>query len=217
MLVYKGTKARPVDVMGLARMVTRPIPPASRVNVLRPHLLTNQLRGCACASNGLSGLGQATDIALAIADAKHLWDELQAALGIGAGRREADVITPLQDKLYQLTLVPTSDMGARKEQYTCDQLNAALVKLNADIKSFVDFLRNTQWQDGRAAAQALYWAAGQGESTGQEPTAYLVQRDFTADVKAQCGSSWVTAGLSSSSLTWIGAAAVGLWALAKRR
>ena len=54
MIVRDRTK-RPVDVAGLAKLVTRPRSPQILPNIPRPILLSNQLRGLGC--NCHSGLG----------------------------------------------------------------------------------------------------------------------------------------------------------------
>ena len=144
----------------------------------------------------LIGLGQIDPVSmsLAIADAKHLWDDLLKALGIGAGRREADVITPLQDKLTATVLVPTVEMGSHPELHTCAEMQKELADLNAAYSQFKTFLTTTKWADGRAAKQALYWLEGgvaPPGSEGQQPTAYLVKRDFTEDVQQKCGTGTI--------------------------
>src|SRR5690242_20360931 len=76
-------------------------------DVVRPVLLTDQLRGCSCAPSSLAGLGQLgqdpeTDIQVvigAVQEAKSLWDQFLAVFGIHAGQREADVITPVQNAI----------------------------------------------------------------------------------------------------------------------
>jgi hypothetical protein len=123
-----------------------------------------------CDCSGLNGAGRALDIGgglgqidpvsvgLVFADAKHMWDDLIAALGIGAGRREADVIVPLQNKVVATVIAPVVDyLTAIREgrvQGDCNTLKTDKIQLESGEKQWLNFLHTTQWQDGRAAVQA---------------------------------------------------------------
>src|SRR5215475_9951114 len=54
------------------------------------------------------GMGQLDPIAIGsiFTEATALWNQLENALGIGAGRREADIVTPVQNKVQQQVIAP---------------------------------------------------------------------------------------------------------------
>lgn len=122
-----------------------------------------------------SGLGQfdPTSITAAVSaldtsitDAKSAWTSLEAALGIGAGRREADIIVPVQNKIVGTVIAPVSDyltsINNGSHIPTCNELQMWLGAITQAKKSWDNFLYNTTWQDGRAAQQAAatlqpYW------------------------------------------------------------
>jgi hypothetical protein len=107
----------------------------------------------------LNGLGQIdpTSAALAIADAKHMWDDLINALGIGAGRREADVVTPVQNRIFNGSVAPLVDyltaIHNGSVKVDCTTLTSDLAVMDAAEKQWLSFLHDTKWQDGRAAQQ----------------------------------------------------------------
>jgi hypothetical protein len=110
--------------------------------------------------NGKSGMGQIDPVsaALAIADAKQTWDNLVKALGIGAGAREADIITPVQNKVFNGTVAPIVDyltnINNGSVQPDCTALRNDLAGLTSAQTQWLNYLHTTKWQDGRAAAQA---------------------------------------------------------------
>lgn len=119
---------------------------------------------CNCSSLGkagtmLNGLGQIDPVsaAMAIADAKHLWDDMLSALGVGAGRKEADVVTPTQNRIFNGTVAPIVDYltGIKNGtiQGNCTDLQNDLAALDAAEKQWLSFLHTTKWVDGRAAQQ----------------------------------------------------------------
>jgi hypothetical protein len=144
---------------------------------------------------GLRGLGLIDAHALiaeagsAVQQAKDLWAELEAALGIGAGRREADVIVPFQNRITSNILVPVVDMGSHPTQHTCNELSQMLGALNNAASQFRSFLLDTDWIDGRAADQALFWLEGPLPATVENPSWFhQVQTDFSGDVAEKCGT-----------------------------
>jgi len=117
---------------------------------------------CCSQTNG-SGLGQldpATLLAInsAFVHAKDLWNDIKAIFGIGAGAREADAIVPLQNQIHTTILAPVGDYleGVRNGtiQATCAECTTWRTQLVAAETKWLEFLHNTQWQDGRAAQQA---------------------------------------------------------------
>ena len=117
-----------------------------------------------CLTNGLGGLGQVDPATIAavqqaVVHAKDLWNDIQRIFGIGAGHHEADAIVPLQNQITNNVLVP---VGAFLEATrtgadtsgTCTQFQTDLAQVKAAQTQWLTFLHNTQWQDGRAAAQA---------------------------------------------------------------
>lgn len=146
--------------------------------------------GCSCSGLGaagpmLNGLGQInpTDAALAVADAKHLWDDFINALGIGAGRREADVVTPTQNRIFNGSVKPLVDyltgIHNGSIQVDCTTLHTDLAAMDAAEKVWLSFLHDTKWQDGRAAQQ--------GEAT-LAPWFTNTRADANKVLADQCGS-----------------------------
>jgi len=207
MEVWDARKAAAVEPMSLVRWRQRSgvvlLPP-----VVRPTLLTDQLRGnpsrgldgvcgcvgCGSALDGPPGLGQldpgslALEINTMIAAARSFWDSLVRSLGIGAGRREADVITPLQDKITNTILAPAVQMGINKQNYTCTDMRKMLGVVQQARIEFKAFLTNTTWQDGRAAQQALVWLEGPLPASTSGAWFHQVENDFSGEVTLKCGS-----------------------------
>jgi len=182
------------------RRFSAPTPP-----VVRPHLLTNQLRGCCaeCASGGmalppdygtLAGLGQipgfdpnSIDVnnlavpsqgtgnisvlqtaaigtafipgigpiaAPVIANVGQMIAKIQAWLGIGAGRREANIIVPVQNQMMAVLGGITNQilMGATPDLGT---LSALYRQVWAQGVSFQEFVLLHNFTDRRASGQAL--------------------------------------------------------------
>jgi len=115
---------------------------------------------CCSQTNGLGQIDPATIAVLAevYTNAKNLWESLLQLFGVGAGRREADVIVPVQEQVTQQILVPVGDFleRVRTNQVvpTCDECKTWLSQLVAVETQWLNYLHNTQWQDGRAAQQA---------------------------------------------------------------
>lgn len=122
---------------------------------------------CCSVTNGvnaygamLNGLGDIDMQALTIAinDAKRAWEGFLEALGIGAGRMEADVIVPLQNKITTETIVPVSafltDINTGKITPTCSEIRKWQLDVATAEGKWLGFLHNTEWKDGRAAQQA---------------------------------------------------------------
>lgn len=210
MEVWDARKAAAVEPMSLVRWRQRNplvIPPP----VVRPTLLTDQLRGCrGCGSGldacrncgghldgvrGMRGLGQidpgslALEINTMLAAARSFWDSLVRALGIRAGAREADVITPVQDKITNTILAPAVQMGINDQNYTCTDMRKMLGVVQQARIEFKAFLTNTQWQDGRAAQQALVWLEGPLPASSSGAWFHQVEFDFTGEVNQKCGTS----------------------------
>jgi hypothetical protein len=168
--------------------------------VVRPMLLSDQLGGCGCASCavGLAGMGQMdysgaiSDLSSAITQAKQMYDQLLAALGIGAGAREADMITPLQNQITNTVLVPAVNMG-ENPQATCADLVSMQRNIQTAHDQFQFWLTNTHWADGRAAQQALSWLNGPLPASASQAAPswfHQVQSDFTNTVVQKCGSAY---------------------------
>jgi len=146
---------------------------------------------CTCDING--GLGQLPDLNLigsgitsAFSEAKALWTSLENALGIGAGRREADVITPLQNRILSSFLAPATtfieEVKGGQLTPTCAQVQQWNALEVSTKTQWLNFLHNTHWTDGRAAQQA--------EATLQ-PYFTNIENDFLNFTNQYCG------GLSS--------------------
>lgn len=75
---------------------------------------------------------------------------------IGAGRREADLIVPIQNQIHYEVLAPIAEaVNAPYKNDLCQsQLQQMLDALNATEDYWLQFLHNTTWDDGRAAIQA---------------------------------------------------------------
>lgn len=161
----------------------------------------------------LSGLGftdpatLATEVSSIIEWGKQEWEDIQAALGIGAGRREADVIVPMQNQITNTVLVPAVDMGTHSEQHTCTELLQMQGAITNAAAQFNHFLDNTVWQDGRAADQARFWLSGPLPATVTNPSWFhQVQSDFAGEVySAGCGSGVFGSNVGLGPLLFIGA------------
>lgn len=115
---------------------------------------------CCQQTNGLGQLDPGTLLAIneAFVHAKDLWEDILKIFGIGAGRREADAIVPLQNQITDQILAP---VGAFLENArngttnpTCAECTTWRTQLVAAETKWLSFLHTTQWQDGRAAQQA---------------------------------------------------------------
>lgn len=93
-----------------------------------------------------------------IDEMKSLWADLEAALGIGAGRREADVIVPVQEKIVSEFIAPVSDYLTQINNHqitpTCVDLQVWQQSITNVQANWLAYLHNTEWMDGRAAQQA---------------------------------------------------------------
>lgn len=142
---------------------------------------------------GVRGLGQldpgslTLEINTMVASARAFWDSLVKTLGIGAGRREADVITPMQNKITATILAPAVEMGTHPQIHTCDDFRKMLGVIQQARVEFKSFLTNSQWQDGRAAAQALVWLEGPLPASASGAWFHQVESDFGGEVMKKCG------------------------------
>jgi hypothetical protein len=197
--------------------------------VIRPELISDQLRGCGCglcggaaepgigyygriepgagmrggkyvtAGKGTTalvnrGMGQIdpvtaiAGISTAITQAKNLYQSLLAALGIGAGAREANIIVPIQNQITNNVLVPAVNLGESPSR-TCAQMLAWQKNIQVAHDQFQAWLTNTHWADGRAAQQALNWLNGPLPASSTQPSWFhQVQSDFNNQFQRECGS-----------------------------
>lgn len=175
-------------------------------NIWRPVLFTDRLRGlhggCGCADCSTLGVPSGSlgliidqggadvisgDISQALHQAKSFWQSLEAALGIGAGRREADVITPIQNKITSDVLAPAAQMRAEVGQHVCQEYRLMLGLIVKAHDEFKGFLTTTQWQDGRAAQQALVWLDGPLPASATNPSWFhQVRSDFEGTTNQVC-------------------------------
>lgn len=110
----------------------------------------------------LAGLGfvDPATSSLILTQANNLLDsaiqQIANFLGIGQGRREADLIVPTQNNIVATVLTPISAavQPASIADATCTQLSAMLNTLNQSEQKWLAFLHDPQWTDGRASAQA---------------------------------------------------------------
>lgn len=143
---------------------------------------------------GMRGLGQldpgslALEINTMLASARAFWDSLVNALGIRAGAREADVITPVQDKITSTVLAPAVQMGTNPQNFSCTDMRKMLGVVQQARIEFKAFLTNTTWKDGRAAQQALVWLEGPLPASSSGAWFHQVENDFSGDVAEKCGT-----------------------------
>lgn len=97
---------------------------------------------------GLSGLGQAEAVQQG---ANQFFAFLTS---IGSGRKEANTIVQLTNSITSNVLAPIGDAMQHPEDYSTAELQAMWDALMAAEDRYMDFLHNTNWSDGRAAAQA---------------------------------------------------------------
>lgn len=115
---------------------------------------------CCTQTNGLGQIDPGTLGLLnqAYVHAKDLWEDLQQLFGIGAGRREADVVVPVQEQVTQQILAPVGDYleRVRTNQIvsTCAECTNWRTQLVAVETQWLNYLHDTEWMDGRAAQQA---------------------------------------------------------------
>ena len=76
---------------------------------------------------------------------------IESWLGIGKGRREADVITPVQNQLANRL----GAIWANKEQLNCEQLQQGYVEQWQLGLAFMEFVLRPEFTDRRASGQAL--------------------------------------------------------------
>ena len=175
--------------------------------------------GC-CASGGLSGLGfvDPATAALMLSQAKTTLSnaiaQIENFLGIGAGRREADLIVPTQKLITAQVLAPISAavQPGEIEQSTCNELHVLLTTLNQAETKWLEFLHDSRWIDGRASAQA--------EST-LAPYFTGLRADLTDEIQVKCagGIIGIPGGTSNNTLLYagLGLAVILLPQLMKRR
>jgi len=82
--------------------------------------------------------------------------QIESFFGIGAGRREADQIVPIQNDLHYNVIKPVYDILelSDKSGVSCQTLATLYQSAYAAWSKWIEFLHNTQWSDGRAAVQA---------------------------------------------------------------
>ena len=140
---------------------------------------------CCYQTNGLGGLGQVdpgTMMALqeAFVHMKDLWEDIQRIFGIGAGRREADVIVPIQEQIAEQILAPVGDYLERlrnnQSPVVCNELTTWNTQLLQAETKWLTYLHTTQWQDGRAAQQAEATLGPIFKSQKDELQKYITQK-----------------------------------------
>jgi hypothetical protein len=107
-----------------------------------------------------SGLGEidlgAFGSVLSLAQAA--WDQLLSALGVGAGRKEADIIVPIQNKVVSDIIAPIfafDDAVLNHNQpVDCNEARLFLSSVTSAEQQWLNYLHLTKWVDGRAAQQA---------------------------------------------------------------
>lgn len=150
---------------------------------------------CECGSDNryvpYAGMGQIDVDAFSgvFAGAKVMWDNLVEALGIGAGRKEADIIVPIQNKIVNDTIAPVyafDDAILNHDQpVDCNEARTLLAQVTAVEQQWLNYLHLTKWADGRAATQA--------EATLQ-PYFANCKRDLNTIINTKCQSAIGSAG-----------------------
>ena len=172
---------------------------------------------CCSQTNGLGQIDPGTLLAInqAVVHAKDLWNDIKAIFGIGAGAKEADAITPLQNQIEQTVLAP---IGAYLEsvrngtiEATCEECKTYYSQLTATETQWLNFLHNTQWADGRAAQQA--------EAT-LKPIFTSQKQELQTCITAKCGStagSIITNPDGSLNIPIVAAGVGALYLLTRRK
>lgn len=82
--------------------------------------------------------------------------KVESFFSFGSGRREADQIVPYQNEIHYNVLAPIAEAVnvPYKAQLSQSQLTTMLNALLQTKASWLSFLHNTNWSDGRAATQA---------------------------------------------------------------
>ena len=120
---------------------------------------------------------------------------VESWFGIGAGRREADEITPTQNQLQTAIISPIYAQMANGTAMSCGTIATLYLSAFKAWQQWMHFLHDTSWSDGRAAVQAEATLApyfntilgSDSGAAGQYPQGGLEQI-FNAK---QCGS-WVS-------------------------
>lgn len=88
--------------------------------------------------------------------ALQIGSKVESFFSFGAGRREANEIVPYQNEIHYNVLAPIAEAvnAPYKAQLSQAQLNTMLQALLQTKASWLSFLHNTNWSDGRAATQA---------------------------------------------------------------
>jgi hypothetical protein len=160
MLAYDRIKANPPQL--LSRNQAAPYAGFRAYKSARPGLAQYHQMAHYC---GLSGLGLNTET-LYQANQFNFEPISRAALTViqsiegffklGAGRKEADQIVPMQNQIHYDVLAPIAEaVNAPFRFDLCQsQLQQMLDALIATEEAWLQFLHNTTWSDGRAAEQA---------------------------------------------------------------
>ena len=208
-MIYPQGSMSAIDPISLAevsgatkiRRFAAPTPP-----VIRPFLLTHQLRGCACdggmalppdygtlrglgqspygagvdpstfnvnalqvpsygtgnisvlqtaalGANFIPGVGQIASIAITTLNT--MLAKFEQWFGIGAGRREADIIVPVQNTLVNQTLGGITQQILSGTAPTLDTLNNLYRQVWTQGVGFQEFVLMRNFTDRRASGQAL--------------------------------------------------------------
>jgi hypothetical protein len=145
----------------------------------------------------LNGLGQIDPVTLtaAITEASNLFAQIESALGIDAGSREANIIVPVQNAVVNSVIAPVSAFLTSVNQGThvptCQELQTWLTEVNNAHTQWENYLHNTQWRDGRAAQQADATLASYWTNALNDLHKYITQ---------YCGSA-VTGGILVNPVT----------------
>ena len=203
-----------------------PVPP-----VIRPFLLTHQLRGCACdggmavppdygrlrglgldvntldlnnlqvpsagsgnisalqtialGANFIPGVGQIASVAMTTVTT--MLNQFQSWFGIGAGRREADVIVPVQNNLVYNALSQITNQISLGQNPSTDVLASLYRQVWILAVSFQEFVLQRQFTDRRASGQALNTVMPYIDGS----CGYAVPAGFTETPSSfSCGLTW---------------------------
>jgi hypothetical protein len=149
---------------------------------------------CECESNRYVpyvGMGQIDVDAFAgvLAGAKVMWENLVEALGIGAGRKEADIIVPIQNKVVNDIIAPIyafDDAILNHDQpVDCNEARTYLASVTTAEQQWLNYLHLTKWADGRAAQQA---------EASLQPYFANCKRDLNTIINTKCSTIGGTVG-----------------------
>jgi hypothetical protein len=123
---------------------------------------------------------------------------IENILGIGQGRREADLIVPTQNQITATVLAPISAEVQQIETLNCNDLRSLLEQLNQSETKWLQFLHDSRFVTA---------APTQAEAT-LAPYFTGLRKDLTDEINIRCTGFGGIGSIDSTTLVSIGLAAL---------